>query len=118
MNVLLLEDEADLSAVAVEQLEACGCKVSTAFSLAEARSILQSDSADFDLLIADHHVPDGSGAHFAISTKISRDIKVVVVSGCLNVADVEELELHRISYYDKPLRYAEIVKALSQQSPD
>lgn len=113
MNVLLLEDEVELSAVAVEQLEMRGYTVFPALTLEEARRILEVNEPAIDILIADHRIPDGSGVHFAIATKgISRDLKVVVVSGCLSIENVEELEAHNISYFNKPLRYAEIFDEL------
>jgi len=113
MNVLLLEDEPDLSEVARAQLEARGYTVFQAFTIAEARAFVEDEAAAVEVLIADHQVPDGPGARFAIETKgMARDIKVVVVSGRLNIDDVEELEAHGIAYFNKPLRYAQIVDEL------
>ena len=66
-----------------------------------------------DILIADQLVPDGNGSHFAIQTKGMPDgIKVVVVSGQLNIADIEQLEAHGVEYYNKPSLYSEIVEDL------
>jgi len=116
MNVLLLEDEPDLSAVACEQIESRGHKVFPALDIAHARSILQDDSVDIDILIADQQVPDGNGSRFAIETKgMPVGIKVVVVSGQLNIADVEQLEAHGVDYYNKPSLYSDIVEDLIRQ---
>jgi len=113
MNVLLLEDEPDLSAVACEQIESRGHTVFPAFDIAHARSILEDGSIHIDILIADQKVPDGNGSHFAIETKgMPRGIKVVVVSGQLNSSDVEQLEAHGVDYYNKPSLYSDIVEAL------
>lgn len=116
MNVLLLEDEPDISAVACEQIESRGHKVFPAFDMAQAKSILQDDSVSIDILIADQLVPDGNGSHFAIQTKGMPDgIKVVVVSGQLSIADIEQLEAHGVKYYNKPSLYSDIVEDLIQK---
>lgn len=113
MNVLLLEDEPDLSAVACEQIESRGHKVFPALDIAHAKAILEDESVDIDILIADQQVPDGNGSRFAIETKGMPDgIKVVVVSGILSHTDVEQLEAHGVDYYNKPSLYSDIVEDL------
>ncbi|MGZ0654677.1 response regulator [Coraliomargarita sp. W4R53] len=116
MNVLLLEDEPELSAVACEQIESRGHKVFPALDIAHARSILEDDSVHIDILVADQKVPDGNGSLFAIETKaMPRGIKVVVVSGMLASADIEQLKAQDVDYYHKPLLYSEIVEDLIQK---
>ncbi|MDQ8195341.1 response regulator [Coraliomargarita sp. SDUM461004] len=116
MNVLLLEDEPELSAVACEQIESRGHKVFAALDIAHARSILEDDSVHVDILVADQKVPDGNGSLFAIETKaMPRGIKVVVVSGMLATPDIEQLKKHNVDYYHKPLLYSEIVENLIQK---
>jgi len=113
MNVLLLEDEPDLSAVACEQIESRGHRVFPAFDIAHAKSILQDDSVDIDILIADQQVPDGNGSRFAMEIKEMPDgLKVVVVSGQLTSTDIEQLEAHGVDYYNKPSLYSDIVEDL------
>jgi DNA-binding NtrC family response regulator len=113
MNVLLLEDERDVSAVAVEQLENRGYTVFTAAGVEEARQILKERPNGIDILIADHQVTNGSGARFAIEVKgAAQKTKVVVVSGHLTLNNVEELEAHGIAYFNKPFRYADVVNKL------
>lgn len=113
MNVLLLEDEPDLSAVASEQIESRGHTVYAALDIAHARSIIEDARVPIDILIADQRVPDGNGAEFAIETKgMPHGIKVVVVSGQLNAADIEQLDAHGVAHYDKPSLYADVVEDL------
>jgi DNA-binding NtrC family response regulator len=113
MNVLLLEDEPDLSAVACEQIESRGHKVFPALDIAHAKSILADDSVHIDILIADQKVPDGNGSLFAIETKeMPRGIKVVVVSGQLSSTDIEQLKARDVDYYNKPSLYSDIVEDL------
>jgi DNA-binding response OmpR family regulator len=116
MNVLLLEDEPDLSAVACEQIESRGHTVFPALDIAHARSIIEDDNVNIDILIADQQVPDGNGSQFAIEIKgMPRGVKVVVVSGFLSCTDVEQLEAHGVDYYNKPSLYSDIVEALIQK---
>jgi len=111
MNILLLEDEQELSDVARAQIELRGHSVAVAENIAEAHKILDHGGAKFDILIADNQVPDGSGARFAIGAKArQQSMQVVVVSGRLNMNDIEELEAHNIDYFDKPLSYADIIE--------
>lgn len=115
MNILLLEDEPELSLVAREQLEARGHVVYTALNIAESKQIIEDEQMQIDVLIADHQVPDGFGARFAIGTHaMPEDIKVIVVSGRLTIADVEDLEAHGIAYFNKPCNYADIVDQVTQ----
>lgn len=116
MNVLLLEDEPELSAVACEQIESRGHQVFSALDIAHARAILKDDNVHIDILIADQEVPDGNGTLFAIETKsMTRGIKVVVVSGLLSSEDVKQLKSHNVDYYNKPSLYSEIVEDLIQK---
>ena len=113
MNVLLLEDELELSAVACEQIESRGHTVFPALDIAHARAILENKNVHIDILIADQLVPDGNGVDFAIQTKDEPDgIKVVVVSGQLSGSDKEKMNASGVDYYNKPSLYADIVEDL------
>jgi DNA-binding response OmpR family regulator len=116
MNVLLLEDDLDLSAVACEQIESRGHKVFPAFDIAHAKLILEDESVQIDVLIADQDVPDGNGSLFAIETKgAPKGIKVVVVSGQLRRTDVEQLNAHGVDHYSKPSLYSDIIEDLARK---
>jgi FOG: CheY-like receiver len=113
MNVLLLEDEPELSAVACEQIESRGHTVYPALDIAQARAIIEDPNIEIDIMIADQLVPDGNGAHFAIETKdMPHGIKVVVVSGQLSASDVDKLESNGVDHYGKPSLYADIVQEM------
>jgi CheY-like chemotaxis protein len=113
MNVLLLEDDLALSAVASEQIESRGHTVYPAFDIAQARAIIEDDSIEIDILIADQFVPDGNGTDFAIETKeVAGRIQVVVVSGLLDKADLQKLDAKGVDHYGKPSLYADIVEDL------
>lgn len=111
MNILLLEDDLELSAVASEQIEGKGHRVFPAVDIEGARSIIEDESNHIDILIADHALPDGNGTQFAIETKEKpHGIKVVVVSGQLQQSDIEELDANGLGHYEKPSLYSEIVE--------
>lgn len=113
MNVLLLEDDLDLSAVASEQIESRGHSVYPALDIEGARAILKDESIHIDILVADQLVPDGNGAEFAIEIKETSDtIKVVVVSGQLGDKDIEKLDTSGVDHYEKPALYADVVEDL------
>lgn len=116
MNVLLLEDEPELSAVACEQIESRGHKVYPALDIAQAKSIIEDASIEIDIMIADQLVPDGNGANFAIETKDGSDrIKVVVVSGQLSRSDMDKLDSNGVDHYGKPSLYSDIVQDMMRK---
>jgi DNA-binding response OmpR family regulator len=111
MNILLLEDDLELSAVASEQIESRGHKVIPAVNIEQAKAIIADEAIDIDIMIADHLLPDGNGSKFALETKQKPDgIKVVVVSGQLNHSDIEELDAGGVGHYGKPSLYSQIVE--------
>jgi PAS domain S-box-containing protein len=79
-RVLLVEDHEDTRRVLSRLLTTFGCTVFTAGSVAEALKL--SDAQDFDLLISDIGLPDGSGADIMRQLKKrGGDIKGVAISG-------------------------------------
>lgn len=111
MNILLLEDDLELSAVASEQIESRGHTVIPAVDIEQARKIIEDGAVEIDILIADHMLPDGNGSKFAIDTKREpHGIKVVVVSGQLKNSDIEELDANDVGHYEKPSLYSRIVE--------
>jgi len=116
MNILLLEDDLELSAVASEQIESRGHKVIPAVDIEGAKAIIEDESIPVDILIADHLLPDRNGSQVALETKNKpHGIKVVVVSGQLNQRDMAELDANEVGHYDKPSLYSEIVEDVIQK---
>lgn len=90
-----------------------GTRCSLPWTSPQARKIIEDESIQIDILIADKRVPDGNGAEFAIQTKDKPDgIKVVVVSGHLSDSDIQNLDANGVDHYDKPSLYADIVEDL------
>lgn len=113
MKILLLEDEKDLSASAVMQLEIKGHKVHPVYDIAEAREALANPDQKYQMVIADHQLPDGKGIHFVEEVRDAHPhCSFAIVSGCLLSEDVERLERLKIPYLRKPLIYSKVLDQL------
>lgn len=113
MNILFIEDQLDLQAVGVAQLEAKGHTVYATCDLAESRAILSEETIKIDLIISDHRLPDGFGIQFIIEIKRQYPrCKCAIVSGCITAEDIEALEEHKIRYFRKPLLYARVLEEM------
>lgn len=113
MNILFLEDEKELAATGIAQLERKGYNVIPARSVAEAHAVLDDADCKIHFMIADHRLPDGQGIRFVIEQKAIYPLcKCAVVSGCLTPANIDELEANQIPYYHKPLLYAKVIDDL------
>jgi len=111
MNILFIEDEQDLQASGMMQLELKGHKVYPARELAESRAILTDESIRIDLIISDHRLPDGLGIQFLLEIREQfPGCKCVIVSGCLTPKDIETLNEQKIPYYQKPLLYNRVLE--------
>jgi len=116
MNILFVEDEKDLAATGIAQLELKGYTVFPAYDIADAQAVLDDPKRQVDFIIADHRLPDGMGIQFVIETKKSfPKCKCAIVSGCLTSADIETLVRLKIPYYHKPLLYGQVIDELRRQ---
>lgn len=116
MNILFMEDDPDLQASGVLQLETKGHQVFPTYDLEESREIMADESLQIDLVISDHRLPDGLGIQFVIELqKHFPKCKSAIVSGCLNADDIEQLEKHKIPYYKKPLLYTKVIEEMRRR---
>jgi len=98
-RVLLVEDHVDTRRVMVRLLKSFGCTVTEASSVAEA--LAAADRADFDVLLSDIGLPDGSGTQIMTELKSRKPIKGIAVSGYGQDMDLERsreagFEMHLI----------------------
>lgn len=113
MNILFIEDEKDLAATGISQLELKGYTVFPAYNIEEAQAILDDPEKIIHFIITDHRLPDGLGIQFLLEMKESFPMrKCAVVSACLTDADIEHMEEHDIPYFHKPLLYAKVIDEL------
>jgi CheY-like chemotaxis protein len=98
-RVLLVEDHVDTRRVMVRLLKSFGCSVTEASSVAEA--LAAADRSDFDVLLSDIGLPDGSGTQIMAELKARKPIKGIAVSGYGQDADLQRsrdagFEMHLI----------------------
>lgn len=96
-RVLLVEDHQDTRKVMVRLLRSFGCTVTEASSVAEA--LAAADRADFDVLLSDIGLPDGSGTEIMSELKTRKPIKGIALSGYGQDSDLQRsreagFELH------------------------
>ena len=113
-TVLLVEDEPDLLAAAVELFRSIGYEVVTASNAREAVTILEQNE-EIDIVFSDIVLGDGiSGIELA--RQVERDhpaLKVVLASGYpLAALRRDHGELSDFTFVHKPYRLADLAKAL------
>lgn len=116
MNILFIEDEKDLAATGIAQLELKGYTVYPAYDIADAQAVLDDPERRVDFIIADHRLPDGMGIQFLIDIKQSFPLcKCAIVSACLTDKNIETLKALKIPYYHKPLLYGKVIDELRRE---
>jgi CheY-like chemotaxis protein len=98
-RVLLVEDHLDTRRVMVRLLKSFGCTVTEASSVAEA--LAAADRDEFDVLLSDIGLPDGSGNEIMTELKSRQPIKGIAVSGYGQDTDLQRsreagFEMHLI----------------------
>jgi DNA-binding response OmpR family regulator len=86
-----------------------GYEVDSATTLAEARSLL--DTVNYDLLLADGRLPDGTGMELAERAEAG-GAKVLIITGYAFQLVAEDLG--RYDFLMKPVRPAELVAAIER----
>jgi PAS domain S-box-containing protein len=82
LNILLVDDHAQVRSTSAALLEDLGHRVIEAADGAEALKILQSESCDFDLLISDYAMPHLSGTDFLREAhNLCPDVPALIVTG-------------------------------------
>ncbi|NDV61810.1 response regulator [Puniceicoccales bacterium CK1056] len=113
MNILLVEDEPELSQIACETIEGMGHKVKVVAGVEDAIAALEDETQALDLMIADHRLPDGWGVALCLQCKVKfPQVRVAVVSGCLTDENIELLDEYKIPYWKKPVLYSTVMREL------
>ena len=108
-HVLLVEDEADVRQVMQHALFDGGHEVDIASGEADGRKLLAGH--DYDLLIADARLPDGSGIGLAEAAR-QKGIAALVITGYAFNLPKDELE--RFEVLLKPVRPGELLQAVER----
>jgi DNA-binding NtrC family response regulator len=106
-HVLLLEDDAGVSAVLVGMLEEEKYYVSTTTLVASAREFLER--VKVDLFIADALVPDGT-VFAALDTAKQRGVPYFLITG--SISHMAELEANGEFHLSKPFKLADFLGAV------
>lgn len=116
MKILLIEDELEMSSLAVGQLTKLGHEVITAHNLRDAYLRYTEHKETLDLIIADHRLPDGPGVDFILDISYTEDqAKLAIVSGCLTGTDRRLLDERGIPFYMKPVLYSKVANDFSKK---
>jgi DNA-binding NtrC family response regulator len=102
LSVLLVDDEEDSRLVLSQLVEAEGCRVRCASSLAEARGLIESSAPD--VVISDLMLEDGRGLDLVEQLQANPNAEVILVTGQASVGTaVEALRLGAHDYLVKPV---------------
>jgi PAS domain S-box-containing protein len=115
-RVLLVEDHLDTRRVMVRLLKSFGCTVTEASSVAEA--LAAADRDEFDVLLSDIGLPDGSGTEIMTELKGRRAIRGIAVSGYGQDIDIQRsreagFEMHLI----KPVNLQTLKDSIRRVTP-
>jgi DNA-binding response OmpR family regulator len=107
-KILLVEDDQDLSLIAQMNLTHTGHQVDTAFTCAEARSLLEKK--EYDLILLDVMLPDSNGDELCFAIRESCSCPIIFMS-CLEDTDTIIRALHSggDDYMVKPICYPELL---------
>jgi len=117
-RVLLVEDEDMVRKVLLRMLSARGYDVKTAASVSEAEALFAAPDSDFELLITDVMIPQGSGHALARSLVERRpSLRVLFVSGYSGSSKVEGLNPEQVRFLTKPFGSAELTQTIHDLLP-
>ena len=100
-NILLIEDDTDLSGITAQYLTGKGYRVLCAETLSEGNQLLKQEA--IDLILLDILLPDGSGFDWLSKIKKHSAVPVIAMTGLGQDADViRGLKIGADDYITKP----------------
>jgi PAS domain S-box-containing protein len=112
LSVLLVEDNEDNASALVDLLELQGFRVERAPGVAAA---LRCTDRDYDVLVSDLGLPDGSGIDVVQAFSARRPVKAIALSGYGSDSDVERSLAAGFSLHlTKPVEPTELVRAIEE----
>jgi two-component system, cell cycle sensor histidine kinase and response regulator CckA len=117
-RVLLVEDEDMVRKVLLRMLSARGYEVKTATNVSEAEALFDVPGNDFELLITDVMIPQGSG-HALARGLVERQpsLRVLFVSGYSGGSAIEGIDPANVRFLTKPFGSAELSQMISELMP-
>lgn len=118
-RVLLVEDEDMVRKVLMRMLSSRGYDVKTAASVSEAEALFDTPGNDFELLITDVMIPQGSGHALARSLVARKPaLRVLFVSGYSGGGPIEGIDAEQVRFLTKPFGSAELTHMIHDLLPD
>jgi CheY-like chemotaxis protein len=113
VHILLVEDHEPTRAALTHLLARRNHKVTSAASLNEARSCVEKDKKNFDLVISDIGLPDGSGYDLMSELRENCGLKGIALTGYGMEQDVNRsLDAGFVAHLTKPVRMESLDSAL------
>ena len=111
--VLVVEDNQDTLSYLSRLLSHRGYQVYTAANMASA--IQRAAEAEFDLIVSDIELPDGSGLELMWRLRATRNIPAIALSGFGSPADIEQsLSAGFAIHLTKPVDFRTLERAIAQ----
>jgi DNA-binding response OmpR family regulator len=109
ISILVVEDDLDVGVLFEHILVSAGYSVDRASTASDSRGLIESK--DYDLVLADGVLPDGTGIEIADQAK-ARGMKALIVTGyALQLAQVGVLGRH--DYVLKPIRPGALINIVA-----
>jgi len=110
MRILLVEDTPDLGEAILQHFQSSGHALDWVTTVSEAKAAIATDSDNYDLVILDIMLPDGTGADILKVRKNTDPVlPIVVLTARSQVADrVQFLDLGADDYITKPFHFDEL----------
>lgn len=111
LKILLVEDHADTLRVMIKLLEKWGHRVTSAENVKKAKEL--ESSQEFDLLISDLGLPDGSGLEIMQQAKDHRAIPGIAFSGYGTEEDIRQSRAAGFQeHLVKPINFTTLLQAI------
>ena len=113
LRILVVEDHSDTLQALSRLLSHFGHEISLADSVQTALNII--DSKEFDVLLCDIALPDGSGYDVIAEAKRKRPVKAVALTGFSATEDIERGKKAGFDFHlSKPVDFHELRAVLGQ----
>src|SRR5437016_12490328 len=113
LRILVVEDHSDTLQAFSRLLSLFGHEISLADSVQTALNII--DSKEFDVLLCDIALPDGSGYDVIAEAKRKRPVKAVALTGFSATEDIERGKQAGFDFHlSKPVDFHELRAVLGQ----
>ncbi len=110
LKVLVVDDDEDMRATLMDFISRMGAKVKTVSDVVDAKRILMSEPAPFDLVLTDLKLPGGSGLDVVKAAHVrSSETLVTIITGFASLETaIEAVRLGAYDYITKPFSLEEI----------